>query len=83
MNATTIGFNSRIRKLRLSRAGRIGILTAFAAGFTLGTLLLPPPAQSAALHEIADAGRVLGIANLWEVLNNPLRARQVCHGLRG
>ena len=83
MNATTIGLLSRIRKLSLSRARRLGIVAAFAAGFSLGTLLLPPFAQSAALHEIVDAGWLLGIANLWDALASPVQARQVCHGLRG
>ena len=83
MHATTIGWFSRIRKLSLSRARRLGILAAFAAGFSLGTLLLPPHARSAALNEIADAGWRLGIANLWDALTHPLHARQVCHGLRG
>ena len=65
MNATTIRCFSRIRKLRGSRAGSFGILVALAAGLAISSLLLLPPAQSAAVHEIADAGRILGLVNLW------------------
>lgn len=83
MNATTLATRNRNRKLRLARAGRLGVLAALATGFVIGTLLVPPHAQSAVLQEVADAGRILGIVNLWDVLANPLRARQVCHGLRG
>lgn len=53
-----------------SRAARIGILAAVAAGFAIGALLLPPFPQSSAYHEFADARRILGIPNFWDVLTN-------------
>ena len=52
------------------RAVRIGLVVAVAAGFAIGALLLPPFPQAIAYHEFADARRILGIPNFWDVLTN-------------
>ncbi len=62
--------NFNYRGLALSRAGRIGVLAAVAAGFVLSAFLLPPIAQPIAYHEFADARAFLGIPNFLDVLTN-------------
>jgi hypothetical protein len=67
---TTPDFSSRIGGLVLPRSVRVCVLAAVAAGFAFGAFLLPPFPQSIAYHEFADARRILGIPNFWDVLTN-------------
>lgn len=71
---------SRPRDPGLPRAARIGGLIAAAAGFALAAFLLPPFAQPLEYHAFADARRILGIPNFWDVTSNlPF----LCIGLAG
>jgi hypothetical protein len=49
---------------------RSALLIGLALGIGLGVLYVPPVAQDPAYHAFADARRMLGVPNFWNVLSN-------------
>ena len=54
----------------LTRERRIGFLIAVAATFAVAAIVLPPIAQPTDYHRFADARRIFGIDNFWNVATN-------------